>query len=76
MKIKIDDLKMLMDYLEKELVEEVDVTVVSANFATYFTFTDADGRECEITLYDSLRDMRPDLMKKMQLKTRLKKETQ
>ena len=39
MKIKIDDLKMLMDYLEKELVEEVDVTVVSANFATYFTFT-------------------------------------
>jgi hypothetical protein len=76
MKIRTEDLKMLMDYLDKELVEEIDVTLVSANFATYFTFTDIDGRECEITLYDAMRDMRPDLMKKMQLKTRLKKETQ
>ena len=76
MKIRTEDLKMLMDYLDKELVEEIDVTLVPANFATYFTFTDIDGRECEITLYDAMRDMRPDLMKKMQLKTRLKKETQ
>jgi hypothetical protein len=76
MKIKTDDLKMLLDYMEKELVEEVDITIVAANFAVYFSFTDADERECEITLYDSMRDMRPDLMKKMQLKTRLKKENQ
>lgn len=76
MKIKTDDLRMLMDYVEKELVEEVEITTVPANFAAYFTFHDADNRECEITLYDSMRDMRPDLMKKMQLKTRLKKETQ
>jgi hypothetical protein len=76
MRIRTEDLKMLMDYLDKELVEEIDVTLVSANFATYCTFTDLDGRECEITLYDAMRDMRPDLMKKMQLKTRLKKETQ
>lgn len=76
MKIKTDDLRMLLDYLEKELVEEADVTEVSANFAVYFTFTDAEGRECEITLYDSMRQMKPDLMKKMQLSTRVKKETQ
>lgn len=76
MKIKADDLKMLLDYLEKELVEETEVTQVNANFEVYFTFTDADGRECEITLYDSMREMKPQLMKKMQLITRLKKETQ
>jgi hypothetical protein len=76
MRIRTDDLRMLMDYLDKELVEEVEVRVVPANFAAYFTFSDLDGRECEITLYAAMRDMRPDLMKKMQLKTRLKKETQ
>lgn len=76
MKIKSEDLKMLLDYLEKELVEEVEITEVAANFAVYFTFTDADNRECEITLYDAMRQMRPDLMKKMQLLTRVKKENQ
>lgn len=76
MKIKTDDLRMLMDYLEKELVDEVEISEVAANFAVYFSFTDADNRECEITLYEALRDMRPDLMKKMQLLTRVKKENQ
>lgn len=76
MKVKTDDLKMLLDYLEKELVEEVEITVVEANFASYFSFTDADNRECEITLYDAMRQMKPDLMKKMQLLTRVKKENQ
>lgn len=76
MKIKTDDLRMLMDYVEKELVEEIDITEVAANFAVYFTFSDADNRECEITLYEASRNMRPDLMKKMQLLTRVKKETQ
>ncbi|NBW20199.1 MAG: hypothetical protein EBR82_70745 [Caulobacteraceae bacterium] len=76
MKIKTDDLRMLMDYVEKELAEEVDVTVVAANFAVYFEFTDAEERKCEITIYDAMREMRPDLTKKMQLRTRLKKENQ
>jgi len=76
MRIKAEDIKMLMDYLEKELVDEVQITEVSANFAVYFEFTDLEGRQCEITLYDAMREMRPDLMKKMQLKTRLKKEDQ
>jgi hypothetical protein len=73
MKIKTDDLRMLMDYMEKELVEEVDISEVASNFAIYATFSDIEGRECEITLYDSIRDMRPDLTKKMQLRTRIKK---
>lgn len=65
-----------MDYLDKEYVEVVDVMIVESNFASYFTFNDAEARECEITIYDSMREMEPDLTKKMQLKTRLKKETQ
>lgn len=76
MRVKTEDLKMLMDYLDKELVESAELTIVEANFAAYVTFKDIEGRECEITLYDSMRDMPPDLMKKMQLHTRLKKETQ
>jgi len=76
MKIKTDDLRMLMDYLEKELSEEVDITVVASNFAVYFEFTDSEERQCEITLYDAMREMRPDLTKKMQLRTRIKKENQ
>jgi len=74
MRLKTDDLKMLLDYAEKELVEFIDVEVVHANFAAYFTFKDAEDRECEVTLYDSMREMPPDLTKKMQLKTRIKKE--
>lgn len=76
MKTKTDDIRMLLDYLEKELVEEVEINQVNANFATYFTFTDIEGRECEITLYDAMRQLRPDLMKKMQLISRVKKENQ
>jgi hypothetical protein len=73
MRIKADDLRKLMDYLDKECVEFVDILVVDSNFASYFTFNDAEERECEITIYDSMREMEPDLTKKMQLKTRLKK---
>lgn len=77
MKIKTDDLRMLMDYLEKELVEEVDVISVAANFAVYAEFKDADNRDCQITLYDAdMINKKPDLQKKMELQTRLKKETQ
>lgn len=75
MKIKTDDIRMLLEYLDRELVEEVDITEVAANFAIYCTFFDVETRECEITLYDRIRERSPDLMKKMQLKTRIKKET-
>jgi len=73
MRLKTDDLKMLMDYMEKELVTEVEVEVVSANFATHFTFKDDEDRECVVTIYASMREMPPDLTKKMQLQTRIKK---
>ncbi|NBW11483.1 MAG: hypothetical protein EBR82_25980 [Caulobacteraceae bacterium] len=76
MKIKTDDLRMLMEYADKEFVEEVDVTLVSNNFAVYFAFTDAEGRECEIAVFDKyLHDKPAQLTKKMELKTRTKKES-
>jgi len=64
---------MLMEYLDKEYVEQVDLTIVESNFAAYVNFHDSEARECEITIYDSMREMKPDLTKKMQLNTRLKK---
>ena len=73
MRIKTEDLRKLMDYLDKEYVEVVDMLIVDSNYASYFTFNDAEARECEITIYDAMRQMEPDLTKKMQLNTRLKK---
>lgn len=74
MRIKADDLRMLMDYIDRELVEHVDVTVVTNNFGVYFEFRDADERECEIALYEVSMGKPPQLTKKMQLHTRIKKD--
>ena len=76
MRIKADDLRMLMEYVDKELVEHVDITVVATNFGVYFEFRDADDRECEIALYEENMGKPPQLTKKMQLLTRIKKEDQ
>lgn len=74
MRAKTEHLKLLLQYLEKELVEEFDMEIVNANFASYFSFKDVENRECEVTIYDSMREMPPDLSKKMQLHSRVKKE--
>lgn len=74
MKISATDIAMLNAYLERELVEQVQVTVVDKNFAVHFDFTDAEGRECTVIAYDKLINRKPDLIKKMELETRIKKE--
>lgn len=73
MRIKADDLRLLMDYLDKELVDDVDIIVNELGFNTQIDFKDTEGRECTVILYDSVREMKPDLVKKMQLITRLKR---
>lgn len=75
MKIAAKDIAMLQEYLERELVEQVNVTTVDKNFAVHFDFADAENRECTVICYDVLIDRQPDLIKKMQLQTRTKKET-
>lgn len=75
MKIAAKDLKMLQEYVDRELVEQVNITLIDKNFAVHFDFTDADGRECTVICYDVLIDKQPDLIKKMQLQSRIKKET-
>lgn len=72
MKIKAEDIKMLTEYIERELVEQIDVTIVDKSFAVHYDFVDADGRECTIICYDALIGRQPDLIKKMQLHTRVK----
>lgn len=72
MKIKAEDIKMLTEYIERELVEQVAVTVVDKNFAVHYDFLDAEGRECTIICYDALMSKSPDLIKKMELHTRIK----
>lgn len=75
MKIAASDIAMLQKYLEREDVEQVSVTTIDKNFAVHFDFVDAENRECTVICYDVLLDRQPDLIKKMQLQTRTKKET-
>ncbi|NDC22602.1 MAG: hypothetical protein EB078_10145 [Proteobacteria bacterium] len=73
MRVKAEDLKMLMDYLEKEIVDTVDIDIGSDKFSIGFKFVDEENRECNIIIYQDIRDMKPDLIKKMALNTRIKK---
>lgn len=75
MKLKAQDLRMVSDYADKEGVQQIQVTLVDKNFEAHFEFVDAEGRECNIICYDVFIQRVPDLIKKMQLQTRLKKET-
>lgn len=74
MKIAAKDIAMLQEYLERELVELVDITVVDKSFAVHFDFKDSEDRECTVICYDALISREPDLIKKMQLHTRTKHE--
>lgn len=74
MKIAAKDIQMLHDYVDRELVEQVNVTIVDRNFAVHFDFVDAENRECTVICYDVLMNKEPDLIKKMQLHTRVRKE--
>lgn len=71
--IKADDLRQLIEYLDRELVEQVDINVISGSFSVHVDFKDQEGRECSVIMYDSMREMKPDLVKKMQLNSRLKR---
>lgn len=75
MRIKTEDLELLLWYLRKEKVSNVSVTQVNQNFEVFFEFKDADNRDCEIVLYDAdLMNKAVRLKKEMDLETRLEKE--
>lgn len=71
--IKADDLRMLVEYLDRELVELIDINVISGSFSVHVDFKDQQSRECTVIMYDSMREMKPDLVKKMELNSRLKR---
>lgn len=80
MKVKTDDLKQLLEYLDKELVEECELTFHTDSFSATsllhevsVKFNDIDKRICVITLFDSLLKRAPRLSKTMDLASRLKK---
>lgn len=75
MRLKTEDLELLLWYLRKEKVSNVAITQVNPNFEVFFEFKDADNRDCEIVLYDSELMNKPVRLKKeMDLETRLEKE--
>lgn len=75
MRIKTEDLELLVWYLKKEQATHSNVTQVNLNFEVFFEFKDADGRDCEIVLYDSELMNKPVRLKKeMDLETRLEKK--
>jgi len=74
MRIKAEDLELLLWYIKKEGVPHVDVTQVNQNFEVFFEFKDSDGRDCEITCYEMSLQKPVRLTKKMDLETRLEKE--
>lgn len=71
--INADDLRQLIEYLDKEMVEQVDVIVISSSFSVHVDFKDQENRECTVIMYDAMRKMKPDIVKKMQLNSRLKR---
>ena len=75
MKIRYDDLRQIMDYLDKEEVKNLTITVGKPfSDRMLFTFEDLKGRSCEITLYSEELLKYPSLTKTMELWTRLETE--
>jgi hypothetical protein len=70
--VKAEDLNLFMNYLNKEAPKTVRISQGDDKFSIKFEFVDEENRECQVILYMDSRDMPPDLVKKMQLKTRLK----
>lgn len=75
MRLKTEDIELLLWYLRKEKVQNVAITQVNQNFEVFFEFKDSENRDCEIVLYDSdLMNKAVRLKKEMDLETRLEKE--
>lgn len=75
MNIKTEDLELLLWYLKKEKADHVNVMQVNGNFEILFEFTDEEGRDCEIAVYDKeMRNKPVRLKKEMDLETRLEKK--
>lgn len=75
MRIKTEDLELLLWYLKKEKVETTNLTEVDQNFEVFFEFKDSENRDCEIVIYDcNLMNKPVRLKKEMDLETRLEKE--
>ena len=75
MRVKADDLELLLWYIKKEKTSHVSITQVSANFEVIFEFKDSENRDCEIVVYDCDILQKPVRLKKeMDLETRLEKE--
>lgn len=72
--IKRQDFKMLMYYVDKEEPETVAIKIDENGFSASFTFLDKEARDCQIVLHESSISTEPDLIKKMKLKTRVKKD--
>lgn len=72
-RVKTDDLRLFMDYVNKENPESVAISQGDDKFSIKFEFLDEESRECQVILYMDSREMKPDLIKKMQLQTRIKK---
>jgi hypothetical protein len=70
--VKAEDLNLFINYLNKEDPKTVRISQGDDKFSIKFEFVDGENRECQVILYMDSRDMPPDLVKKMQLKTRLK----
>ena len=71
--VKFEDLEMMMMYAKKENPETVAIQIEDSGFAASFSFLDVESRECKITLHESSIQTKPDLIKKMKLKTRVDK---
>lgn len=72
MKIRYDDLRQIIAYLEKEEVRNLQITVGKPiSDRILFEFEDLKGRECLITLYSEELLLYPKLSKTMELHTRL-----
>jgi hypothetical protein len=74
MRLKADDLELLLWYVKKEQAPHVDVTQVAQNFEVIFEFKDAEQRDCEIVIYEMSLQKPVRLVKAMDLETRLEKE--
>jgi hypothetical protein len=75
MKIRYDDLRQTMEYLEREEVKNLSITVGKpVSDRILFEFEDLKGRQCSIELYSEELLKYPSLTKKMELWTRLEHE--
>lgn len=76
MKLKLSDLKLVMDYVLKENPETLEIEEspkTNLGSGINFTFADVEQRQCIITIYQASLNCTPDLQKTMKLYSRVKK---